>query len=89
MAWPYDSLINEVYLPLFNKKGEEAIPLFISSTIAKQAFLSAYKTLPPIELMPDKEKREMKLYVIQMFPEKTIEEKMECCKIIYTLGSLI
>lgn len=89
MGWPYDSMIKDFYLPMFHEKGEAAIPLIIASTVSRQAFLSAYNDLPPIEDMPEKEKKEMKLYVIQMFPDKTIAEKMECCKIIYTIGTLL
>jgi hypothetical protein len=40
-------------------------------------------------MMPGKEKKEMKSYVIAMFPDKTIEEKLDACKIIYTIGTLL
>ena len=51
--------------------------------------LEKYKSLEPIEKMPEKEKKEMKKYVISLFPEKTPEEKVEACKIIYTIGTLL
>lgn len=89
MAWPFDSLIKDVYLPHFQKYGEEAIPGFVNGIVSRQAFLSAYKDLSPIETMDEKEKREMKAYVISLFPEKTAQDKLEACKIIYTIGTLL
>lgn len=88
-GFPTKGLIDEVYLPYFNKEGERAIPLLVNARISRLCFLSAYKHLPPIEQMEVKEKTEMKRYVINLFPEKTIQEKLEACKIIYTIGSLI
>jgi hypothetical protein len=88
-GFPIKGLINEVFIPHFQKHGESAIPGLVNSTISKMSFLSAYKHLPPIESMPEKEKKEMKMYVINLFPYKTTAEKMEACKIIYTIGTLI
>lgn len=92
MAWPFtgnNGLIEKVYLPYFYKTGEAAIPFFVNGIISRQAFLSAYKDFPPIEEMPENHKKEMKRYVIDLFPNKTIQEKLEACKIIYTLGSML
>mgnify|MGYP001470646088 CR=1 FL=1 len=89
MGWPFDSLIKEVYLPYFQKHGELAIPALVNGKISSMAFLSEYKKLSPIEEMPEQEKKEMKLYVIKMFSDKTIEEKLNACKIIYTIGNLL
>lgn len=89
MGWPFNILIKDIYLPKFHKEGEAAIPFFVNSSLARRSFLSEYKNLPPIEKMPEHEKREMKKYVIQMFPDKTTEEKLEACKIIYTLGNIL
>jgi len=52
-------------------------------------FLEAYKKLEPIEKMPDKEKKEMKQYVIENFPDKTTEQKLNICRIVYTIGTLL
>jgi hypothetical protein len=76
-------------LPFVHRSGEESIPFLVNSRVSKTCFLEAYKKLPPIEQMPDKEKKEMKQYIIGLFPEKTIHEKLEACKIVYTIGSLI
>lgn len=88
-GFPLKGLIDEVYLPYFQKMGEAAIPHLINSSVSRMCFLAAYKHLPPIEQMPEKEKKEMKKYVIELFPDKTPEEKIEACKIIYTIGTLL
>jgi hypothetical protein len=82
-------LINEVYLPHFQKHGEGAIPSLVNSRVSRICFLSAYKQLPPIEEMPEEEKKEMKAYVISLFPNKTTAEKLEACKIVYCIGTLL
>jgi hypothetical protein len=73
----------------FHAIGEEVIPFFVNCSLPKSIFLSKYESLPPIETMPEKEKKEMKKYVISMFPDKTPEQKIEACKIIYTIGTLL
>ena len=88
-GFPVRQLIDDLYIPMFHTKGEAAIPLLVNGSVPKMCFLSAYKHLPPIEEMPEQEKKEMKQYVISLFPEKTTEEKLEACKIIYTIGTLI
>ena len=89
IGWPFQNLIRDVYLPYFNAKGEAAIRFLVLGKVSRMAFLSAYKTIPQIEEMPEKEKKEMKKYVLEMFPDKTPEEKIEICKIVYTIGTLI
>lgn len=81
-------LITE-YLRKFNEIGEPFLKTICNCKVPSEIMLSEYRKLPPIEQMPDKEKKEMKAYVIAMFPEKTIEEKLICCKVIYTIGTLI
>lgn len=88
MGWPYDSLIKKVYIPHFHQNGESAIPFLVNGLLSSKVFLSAYKNLSPIEQMEKKEKDEMKKYVRDLFPNKTPEEKLIACKIIYTIGSL-
>lgn len=89
MSWPYDELIEKIYLPCFHKQGEGIIPFLVNGAISKAAFLSAYKKLPPIEKMPNEEKHEMKQYARALFPNKTPQEKLDACKIIYTIGSIL
>lgn len=45
--------------------------------------MEKYKTLIPIEQMPEDEKMEMKKYVRALFPDKTPAEKLEACKVLY------
>jgi len=39
--------------------------------------------------MPEGEKKELKKYVHELFPNKTVQEKLEAAKIIYTIGNLL
>ncbi len=76
------------YLEYFQQYGEPAIKTICNCVVPNKIILEEYKKLPPIEQMPEKEKSEMKKYVIEMFPEKTPEQKVEACKIVYTIGTL-
>lgn len=89
-GFPFKSLIENVYLPYFHEKGEKALEyLCFSGSVAVKSFLSAYRHLSPIEQMPEKEKQELKKYVLELFPTKTPEEKIQACKIIYTIGTIL
>lgn len=81
--------IRQFWLGKFHARGEEMIPFLVNSTLSKKLWLEKYKELPPIEKMPEKEKKEMKQFVISMFPNKTTAEKLDCCRIIYTIGNLL
>lgn len=96
MAWPFtgeDGLIEKVYLKGYRERsGEDSenwLKVLLTSSISRMAFLSAYKDLPPIEQMPEKEKEEMKQYVHGLMQGKSVEEKVIACKIIYTIGTLV
>lgn len=89
MGWPFDELIQKIYLPHFQKHGEAAIPSLVTGSIARRSFLSAYKKLPPISKMPEKEKTEMKSYVNELFKGESPQFRLEACEIVYTIGSLI
>lgn len=78
--------LRQFWVGQFHARGEEMIPFFVNTTLSRQLWLNKYKELPPIESMNEKEKKEMKQYVIAMFPNKTTAEKLEACKIIYTVG---
>jgi len=83
------SEIMSYYLSEFNRLGEPFLKILCSLNVPSQIVLWEYKKLPPIETMNEKDKKELKTYIIQMFPEKTIEEKLNCCKIVYSIGSMI
>jgi len=85
---PAESL-RQYFIGEFQKHGESVLPFQVNSTLMSKLWLSKYKSLPPIEEMPEHEKHEMKKYVISMFPNKTIQEKLDACKIIYTIGNCL
>lgn len=81
--------LREIFLEHFQKHGESSLPFLVNGKISSQVFLADYKSLPPIEQMPEKEKKEMKLFVRELFPEKSVEELVVAATIIYVIGSLI
>jgi hypothetical protein len=81
--------ILEMYLGYFTAHGESAIKVICNCKVPSDVILMAYKKLSPIELMPENDKKELKKYVIELFPEKTTKDKLNCCKIIYTIGTLL
>lgn len=85
---PCESL-RQFWISEFNKFGEQVLPFQCTSTLMKKLWLDKYKTLLPIEQMPEQEKKELKMYVTAMFPGKSVEEKLAACKIIYTIGNLL
>lgn len=89
MGWPFDSLVKNVYIPLFHTYGESQLPGFCNMSIPKMAILSEYKKLIPFECLLEHERVEMHLYVDDLFPDKSPEDKLDCCRIIYTIGTLI
>lgn len=86
MGWPYDTLIAKVYLPYFQNHGEASLRFLVDGKMSSQSFLAIYPTLPPLEELKEKEKKNMKKTVIEMFPEKISEELVTACKIVYTIG---
>ena len=85
---PAESL-RRYWIEEFNKFGEQVLSFQCNSSLMKSLWLNKYKELPPIETMAEKEKKEMKAYIISMFPNKTPEEKLDACRIIYTIGTLL
>lgn len=85
MGWPFDGLIEKVYLPHFQSNGEDGLPFLCESSVARMALLSKYKTLEP---MTEKERQELLQYVNERFPGQTDEQKEGSIKIIHTIGTL-
>lgn len=77
------------YLTYFQQHGEAALKTICNCVVPSKIILEAYKKLPPIESMAEKEKTEMKKYVIENFPDRTKEQQVEICKIVYTIGTLL
>jgi hypothetical protein len=88
MLKEFEPLI-QYYLGEFQKHGESALKTIRNLSVPSEIILMKYKTLPAIESLGEKEKKELKRYVIDMFPEKAIAEKLKACKIIYTIGTLL
>lgn len=84
-----ERLFLRTYQQLHGEESEKYLKFMLESNISKLAFLDAYKKLPPISEMPEKEKKEMKLYVHQLFPNKSVEEKLDACRVLYTIGTLL
>lgn len=96
MGWPFtgeNGLIEKVYLKLYRaKEGEEAescLKGLLNSTVSRMAFMAAYRDLPPIETLPEKDRKETELYIMELFPEISDEEKDIACKVLYTIGTLL
>jgi len=78
-----------IYLRQFTEIGEPFLITICNCRVPSMIMLQEYAKLPPIEQMPDKDKKELKRYVIDAFPNKTIAEKLDCAKIVYTIGTLL
>lgn len=77
------------YLNSFEMKGEVILKSICNCVVPSQIVMSYYPNVMPIEQLPDEKKRDLKKTVIAMFPEKTPQELIQCCKIIHTMGILL
>jgi len=68
---------------------ESYLKFLCRSTVASNLFMSSYKKLPQLEVLPPEEKTEMKKYVHELFRGETVEFKLKSAKIIYTIGTLL
>jgi len=84
----FDHIISS-YVLYFYDKGESVIQSIVNCKVPSEIVMMKYKTIPPIETMPLKEKEEMWLHMKETFPEKTKEELIDAAKIYYTIGSLL
>lgn len=77
----------ELYIKMFHEKGESAIIFFCKSTVAKNVFLSKYNKLEhKIDKMGGEEKKELKLYVNELFKNEPPQFRLDACKIIFCLN---
>lgn len=81
--------IRQFYLQKFQEQGEDIIPIICNLKVAQAVFLNAYENVEQIEELPEKEKLELKKYVIELFPNKDAEFRLMACKIIQAFGTLI
>lgn len=73
----------------FIRDGEVALKGFIGSTVAKEVILKRYEKLDPIDSLPLFEKSELWRYACELMPKGTKEEKIDACRVIYTVGQLM
>ena len=83
-----ESLLN-VYINEFHNHGEAALIAMCNCMIPADVILHRYQKLPPIEQLNEKEKKELKQYVIESFPGKPLDFLVRASKIVYTIGTLI
>lgn len=81
--------MRQVFLKMFNEKGEQALPFLCAAPLPSHLLMNKYNDLPPIETLSPEEKKKMKLYVHELFPGKPVEFKLQAAKIIYTIGTLL
>lgn len=84
----FEELI-KYYLDCFHKDGEKAIKTICNCDVPSQIILEQYKKFEPLEKLPEKEKSELKQYVIEMFPGQSVEFLVKAAKVVYTIGSLL
>lgn len=79
----------DFYLNLFQKgDAEQLIPVYCTLEIPRQIFLHKYKSLPPIEGIPEEEKIEWRKFVNNLFPGFSQSFRLDAIRIIYCLGTL-
>lgn len=83
----YESL-RQLYIQMFQENPEKVLPTLCKLTLPHKVFLAAYENLTPIEAFQPEEKREWKLFVHELFPNESIQFKLDAVKIIYTIGQL-
>lgn len=85
----FDSLLRQ-YVEGFHKFGEEWLKAVCNCAVPSKVILEKYESLPAkLEQLSDHEKKELKTYVREMFPDKSPEEKMKAAKIVYTIGTIL
>lgn len=75
-------------LPLV-RQSETYLLALCRCHVPRAAFLQVYKTLTPVELLPEDEKKELKQYVINSFPGEGKDWLTGSAKVIYTAGKMM
>lgn len=81
-----DSLIQEIYVPLFHQNGEPFIKTICNSKVPMQVFLTAYQKVAPI---PPEEVEELFAYATELYPEETEYFRNDVAKVVYTLSKYL
>lgn len=77
------------YLMLFQEKGEQALVIICNCKIPGDIILKEYNKLPPIESLPEEDKKDLWQYAKQIYPDGDNETKLRFIKITYTIGTLL
>lgn len=78
------------YLMLVHEKGLEIVPVICNISVARYVLLTEYKRLRlDISELEEKDKVEMWEFVNKHFPNESKQFKIDTCKIISTIGSLV
>lgn len=72
------------------EKGEQAIITVCNCNVPSEVMLIEYKKLDKkIEDLPDEEKKELWDFANKNFPSKSKSEKINVCRIVHTIGTLL
>jgi len=78
------------YTDMFHQEGEKIISSFCKLAVPRNVFLSKYNQLPEkLDNMDEASKKELKLYVNDLFKNETPQFRLDACKIIFTLNSCL
>ncbi len=82
--------IIEMCLLEVHEKGEAAIKTICNCKVPSDVMLIEYRKLKTkIEDLPKEEKEEMWKVVYEWSPNKSKEERLNVCRIIHTIGTLL
>lgn len=76
----FDKLIDLV------RTGESYLKAICVCNVPRKVVLAEYLGLTRIEDLPEGEKKELKRYVNELFPGKSVDERVMAAKVIYTIG---
>lgn len=84
----YQALVS-YYLKGFQERGENALQSICNCVVPSHVILVEYRKLPPIEKLPEKEKKDLWEYSKEMYPKGDKETRLRFIKIVYTIGTLL
>lgn len=84
----YNQLIEMCLFEALNR-GDDGLGTICNCDIPSHVMMVCYSKIPPIESLATENRQQMWDFVNERFPAKTKEEKIKCCKIIYTVSVLL
>lgn len=70
-------------------QGEEGVATICKCSVPSYVLLQEYKKIPQIEERSKEDRQQIWDFVNERFPNKTKEEKINCCKVIHTISTLL